>query len=199
MRMRIFTPADMDRARGWMVDVASIEDDAPVERVILMIDAPSVDRHEVCGIIVAARQGRRTIILADRTATGEPPDWLRAIVNAASEFRVDDVFSTSTPHFGHLSAFLAAAGLPRRLRHQQGGSLRTQAERVASMYEQGRVRHHGAMPELEEELLRLGAGHRGRWPDRAAAAVGAVDELMMGRSQAAEWRARQDSNLQPFD
>jgi phage terminase large subunit-like protein len=54
------------------------------------------------------------------------------------------------------------------------------AEPVAALYEQGRVRHVGAFPELEDEMCSaLGEGMKS--PDRLDALVWAVSDLMLRR------------------
>jgi phage terminase large subunit-like protein len=56
------------------------------------------------------------------------------------------------------------------------------AEPVAALYAQGRVRHVGALPELEDELCDFGPDglSAGRSPDRLDALVWAVTALMLG-------------------
>jgi phage terminase large subunit-like protein len=78
---------------------------------------------------------------------------------------------------------LAGAGVscPVRLVHAAVGK-RARAEPVAALYEQGRVTHAGAWPQLEEELMGLGepSGYGGRGsPDRADALVWALTALML--------------------
>jgi phage terminase large subunit-like protein len=55
------------------------------------------------------------------------------------------------------------------------------AEPVAVLYAQGRVRHVGRMPDLEDELCDFGPGglSSGRSPDRLDALVWALTELML--------------------
>jgi phage terminase large subunit-like protein len=55
------------------------------------------------------------------------------------------------------------------------------AEPVAVLYAQGRVRHVGPLPELEDELCDFGPGglSTGRSPDRLDALVWALTELML--------------------
>jgi phage terminase large subunit-like protein len=55
------------------------------------------------------------------------------------------------------------------------------AEPVAALYAQGRVRHVGALPELEDELCDFGPDglSNGRSPDRLDALVWAVTALML--------------------
>ena len=57
---------------------------------------------------------------------------------------------------------------------------RARAEPVAALYEQGRVSHVGAFPELEDEMCtRIGEG--GQSPDRLDALVWAVSDLVLHR------------------
>jgi phage terminase large subunit-like protein len=58
------------------------------------------------------------------------------------------------------------------------------AEPVAALYEQGRVKHAGAFPELEDEMCDFGLDglSNGRSPDRLDALVWAVTHLGFGGS-----------------
>jgi phage terminase large subunit-like protein len=53
------------------------------------------------------------------------------------------------------------------------------AEPVAALYAHGRVRHVGALPELEDEMCDFGASglNSGRSPDRLDALVWAITHL----------------------
>ena len=64
---------------------------------------------------------------------------------------------------------------------------RLRAEPVAALYEQGRVSHVGALPELEDEMCSfIGAGNGAEpSPDRLDALVWALTDLMLGRPRAA--------------
>ena len=57
------------------------------------------------------------------------------------------------------------------------------AEPVAALYAQGRVRHVGALPDLEDEMCDFGPDgiSAGRSPDRVDALVWALTELMIDR------------------
>jgi len=72
------------------------------------------------------------------------------------------------------------AAVPLRLVHASRGK-RARAEPVAALYEQGRVRHAGAFPELEDEMCALDHSGlaAGRSPDRVDALVWAVSELAL--------------------
>ena len=67
----------------------------------------------------------------------------------------------------------------KKVRATRGKYLR--AEPVAVLYAQGRVRHVGAWPELEDEMCDFGPDglSSGRSPDRLDALVWAITELML--------------------
>ena len=72
----------------------------------------------------------------------------------------------------------------RQLR-QPGHQLESRGSQPAQLFEAGRARLHGRMPELEAELLGMiaGGGYEGPGtsPDRADAMVWGVGEVMRGR------------------
>ena len=59
---------------------------------------------------------------------------------------------------------------------------RTRAEPVSALYEQGRVKHVGAFPMLEDQMCSWTTDSAS--PDRLDALVWAVTELMIGSQQA---------------
>jgi phage terminase large subunit-like protein len=67
----------------------------------------------------------------------------------------------------------------REVRAMRGKWLR--AEPVAALYAQGRVRHVGPLPELEDEMADFGIDglSAGRSPDRLDALVWALTALML--------------------
>jgi len=82
-----------------------------------------------------------------------------------------------------VEAVLRTAGVRcpvRRATARTGKAAR--AEPVAALYEQGRVRHAAAMPELEDELMGMGVDG-GASPDRADALVWAVTDLLLNRRE----------------
>ena len=71
-------------------------------------------------------------------------------------------------------------GVPVTTVHATRGKY-VRAEPVAVLYEQGRVRHVGAFPELEDEMADFAASglSSGRSPDRLDALVWALTQLML--------------------
>jgi phage terminase large subunit-like protein len=74
------------------------------------------------------------------------------------------------------------AAAPCKAVHASRGKL-ARAEPVAALYEQGRVRHWGAFPALEDQLCGftpdMAARRAGPSPDRLDALVWALSELMV--------------------
>jgi len=74
----------------------------------------------------------------------------------------------------------AAPPCPVKLVHATEGK-RARAEPIALLYEQRRIVHCGALAQLEEELMALGADDEAEPSDRADAAIWALSELMLTR------------------
>ena len=109
-----------------------------------------------------------------------------AVAMAARGWQADRVIAEANNGGAMVRSVLHAAdiALPVRLVHASRGKA-ARAEPVAALYEAGRVRHVGQLPQLEDELcgLMAGGGYEGpgRSPDRADALVWAMWELMLGR------------------
>jgi phage terminase large subunit-like protein len=172
----LFRRVDVERARPGAPAV--LPDDIPpaeayiAQRPILMLD-PGGNAKQDFGIIVAARQGPRVLILADRTTSGDPNIWSKAVVATAYEFDVREVYSTHNPGFEFVGSILKAAGL-RYIFKQRLAPRRHDVEAVAALYERGAVCHPQPLEDLEAQLIRYGG--REHLP-RAAAAIAAIREL----------------------
>jgi phage terminase large subunit-like protein len=172
---------------------------APEKRVVIGVDPPASAEGDACGIVVCAT-GEDGIarVLADCSVRKATPErWARAVAMAAREWEADRVVAEANNGGEMVRSVLHAAdvggawALPVKLVHASRGKT-ARAEPVAALYESGRVRHVGQLPELEDELCGLmsGGGYEGpgRSPDRADALVWALSELMLGRK--AEPRVR---------
>ena len=164
-------------------------------RVVIGVDPPASAEGDACGIIVCAL-GEDGIarVLADCSVRKPTPErWARAVALAARGWQADRVIAEANNGGAMVRSVLHAAdiALPVRLVHASRGKT-ARAEPVAALYEMGRVRHVGQLPQLEDELcgLMAGGGYEGpgRSPDRADALVWALSELMLGRK--AEPRVR---------
>ena len=138
-------------------------------------------------MVCAAGEDGIARVLADRSVSKATPErWARAVAATVREWRADRVVAEANNGGEMVRSVLHAAdiALPVKLVHASRGKA-ARAEPVAALYETGRVRHVGQLPELEDELCGLMAGGTyegpGRSPDRADALVWALSELMLGR------------------
>jgi len=161
---------------------------SPPARVVIGVDPPASAEGDACGIIVCALGNDGVArVLADGSVRRPTPErWARAVAEAARAWEADRVVAEANNGGDMVRSVLHAASiaLPVRLvRASRGKAAR--AEPVAALYEAGRVRHVGELPQLEDQLCGLMAGGTyegpGRSPDRADALVWALSELMLGR------------------
>jgi len=160
---------------------------APVlSRIVVAVDPPasSGPGADECGIVIAGAaeiNGVHTaFVLADWSAGGlSPRQWAEKTVAAYHEFEADRIVVEVNQGGDMAKAVIAqvdAAAPVRGVYATRGKRLR--AEPIAALYEQGRVRHVGAHPKLEDQMTSYtGAG--GKSPDRLDALVWALTELML--------------------
>lgn len=164
---------------------------ASLDRIVVAVDPPATagEGADECGIIVAGvlngDDGSVCYVIADRSAGGlSPRDWAARAVAAYHEFAADRIV-VETNQGGDMARAVIRQidenAAVRDVRASRGKRLR--AEPVAALYEQGRVRHVGAFPALEDQMATFtGAG--GKSPDRLDALVWAVTDLMLKRDGA---------------
>jgi phage terminase large subunit-like protein len=157
-----------------------------LRRVVVAIDPSGTsgdDSGDSVGIVVAGIGGDGiAYVLADRTCKLSPDGWGRVAVNAYREFKADRIIAER--NFGgamvqHVIRSVDSSVSYRDVTASRGKIAR--AEPVAALYEQNKVRHVGAMTDLEDQLCAMtGAGYLGEGsPDRADALVWALSELML--------------------
>lgn len=171
-----------------MIDAGRKAAPESFSRVVVAVDPPASTGAgaDECGIVVAGvvaegpPRNWRAFVLADWSAQGlSPKGWAELAVAAYEEFRADrlvaeinqggamveEVVRTVAPN-------IAFTGVNARI------GKRARAEPVAALYEQGRVHHVDAFPELEDQMCSFVAG-RGPSPDRLDALVWALTELII--------------------
>ena len=164
----------------------------PLRRIVIAVDpsAASHRRADACGIVAAGIDAERRIyVLADVTqAAAKPAVWASAAVALYHKLEADALVA-EVNQGGEMVAQVIGqvdANVPVvSVRATRGKYLR--AAPVAQLYEQGRVRHVGAFPALEDELCAFGPEGlaSGRSPDRLDALVWAVSELALKPERAA--------------
>ncbi len=166
-------------------DLARVRGPRPerFDTVVVGVDPPATATGDACGIVAAGRWEDRGFVLGDRTARGlSPAGWAGRVAATVAEFGAHRVVAEANQGGEMVRAVLAGSGVncPVKLVHASQGK-RTRAEPIAALYEQGRITHCGAFPQLEEEMMAVGAEDGGSGsPDRADALVWALTDLMLG-------------------
>lgn len=151
-----------------------------VQRVVVAID-PAVTAGEdsdSTGIIAAALGSDGLFyVLADRTCRKSPEGWANDAVDLYEEVAGDRIVAEVNNGGDLVSTVLRAVdpSVPvRQVTASRGKRMR--AEPVAALYEQGRVRHVGTFPELEDQMITWTPEASGS-PDRLDALVWAISDL----------------------
>jgi len=179
-----------------MIERARVSAAPVLRRVVVAVDPPasSGPDADACGIVVAGvDEASRAYVLADLTREGvRPLDWARAVTSAYRRFEADRIVVEVNQGGDMVEAVLRQVdeSVPvKPVRATRGKVLR--AEPVAALYEQGRVAHVGAFPQLEDEMCDFGADglSGGGSPDRVDALVWALTELCLRASSTPRVRA----------
>ena len=152
-------------------------------RVVVAID-PAVTSGETAdetGIVVAGigRNGHG-YVLSDLTLRESPHRWGSVAVQAYHRYKADRIVAETNNggEMVELTIRTVDDTVSYRGVHASRGK-RTRAEPVAALYEQSRVHHVGALPELEDQMCLWEPGQDS--PDRMDALVWALTDLMLGR------------------
>jgi predicted phage terminase large subunit-like protein len=149
-------------------------------RVVVAVDPATtsgIDSDET-GIVVAGQgSDGRWYILADRTCRLSPDGWARRAVAAYDEFDADRLVAEVNNGGDMVGRTIQTVrlGIPYKAVRATRGKY-TRAEPVAALYEQGRVFHADAFPDLEDQLVSW-TPESGESPDRLDALVWAMTEL----------------------
>ncbi len=162
----------------------------PLVRIVVAVDPPATSgaRADACGIVAAGIDTAGVVhVLADGSVQGvSPAGWARAALAVHRRLEADALVVEVNQGGEMAEAVLREADplVPvTPVRATRGKALR--AEPVALLYEQGRVRHAGSFPALEDEMCDFGPTDRGyalsggRSPDRLDALVWAVTALAL--------------------
>lgn len=170
-----------------MFDDHRMEVPPDMRRVVVAVDPSGTsgdsDDGDSVGIVVAGLGvDGRGYVLADRTCKLSPNGWGRRAVEAFREFSADRIVAER--NYGgamveHVIRTIDQSASYKEVVASRGKVAR--AEPVAALYEQGRVSHVGAFPDLEDQCCLIGMdGFVGEGsPDRADALVWALTELML--------------------
>ena len=169
-----------------LIEAARIAAPPSLERIVVAVDPPASTgrRAAACGIVAAGRAGDLICVLADETVTGlSPAGWAAKAIALWRRLQADALVVEVNQGGEMARAVLAEAdpSVPVTAVHARRGKW-LRAEPVAALYEQGRVKHAGLFPALEDEMCDFGVDglSSGRSPDRLDALVWAVSALSFG-------------------
>ncbi|MEQ8742536.1 terminase family protein [Parasphingorhabdus sp.] len=188
--VRVEPRRDTGAGSNRSLDFARDEREAGLVRVVIGVDPPASKTGDACGIIVAGlgADGKAYVLADCSVDKASPETWARKVADAADRFDADRVIAEANQGGAMVKSVLHAAkiSLPVKLVHAARGKV-ARAEPVAALYENDRVHHAGAFPQLEDEMcgLLIGGGYEGpgRSPDRADALDWALTELMLGNER----------------
>jgi phage terminase large subunit-like protein len=147
--------------------------------------ASTSERADACGLVAAGVASDGTVyVLADESERGlSPGGWSRKAIALWRRLSADALVAEVNQGGDMVRAVIGEADPTVPVvsaRATRGKWLR--AEPVALLYEQGRVKHAGAFPALEDEMCDFGLNglSQGRSPDRLDALVWAVTALTFG-------------------
>lgn len=168
-----------------VMDALRVTDPPDMERIVIAVD-PAATAHEESDEtgIVACGKGRddHFYCLADESGRYGPLAWGKKVLALATRLEADAVVAEVNQGGDMVSTILSLCArelgvpMPRLLTvHAKRGKV-LRAEPVVALYEQGRVHHVGAFPNLEDQLC--GWTVDADWsPDRLDALVYALSEL----------------------
>lgn len=160
-------------------------DSAPaLKRIVVAVDPPASAKRgaDACGIVAVGRADNGTIyVIADESVSGlTPQGWAVKAVALWRRLQADALVAEVNQGGDMVKAVVNAVDpeIPVTPVHATRGKY-LRANPVSQLYEQGRVKHVGAFPELEDEMCDFGLDglSSGRSPDRLDALVWAVSAL----------------------
>ncbi|HEX5500244.1 MAG TPA: terminase family protein [Thermomicrobiales bacterium] len=156
----------------------------PLVRVAVAIDPPGSSRRgaDACGIVAAGRAENGWIyVLEDASVAGlSPSGWAHKAVALYRRLKADTLVAEVNMGGEMVRAVLREVdpSIPLKEVHATRGKY-LRAEPVAALYEQGKAKHVGCFPLLEDEMCDFGVEglSSGRSPDRLDALVWAATAL----------------------
>lgn len=167
-----------------LIESCRVASAPPLVRIVVAVDPPasSSKRADACGIVAAGiSEGGLVFVLADDTVSAATPStWAAKAIALWRRLEADALVAEINQGGEMVGAVIKQVddAVPvTPVRATRGKWVR--AEPVATLYEQGRVKHAGGFPALEDEMCDFASGglSSGRSPDRLDALVWAITAL----------------------
>jgi predicted phage terminase large subunit-like protein len=165
------------------IDSTRVKSAPDMTRVVVAIDpaVTSGEDSDETGIVVCGRGvDGRGYVLADRSCRLSPDGWVRRATTAYAQFSCDRVIAEVNNGGDLVERVLRTVDriIPYKAVRASRGKL-TRAEPIAALYEQGKISHVGAYPELEDQMCQYTPDGYDGSPDRLDALVWGFTELMV--------------------
>lgn len=163
----------------WKRSLIQYQEPQKYEKVIIAVD-PATTNHpksDETGIIVAGVSNNIGYILEDLSGRFTPSVWAKRVMHAYEKYNAERII-VETNQGGNLVTQVLLTinkNLPIKAVHATR-SKRARIELIVSLYEQGKVKHTQAFPDLE---LQMCSEVKSKSPDRVDALVWALTELML--------------------
>lgn len=169
------------------IEACRVREAPALSRIVVAIDPPASARDgaDACGLVAVGRADDGMLyVLADDSAGGlSPQAWASRAIALWRRLSADALVAEVNMGGDMVRAVIREADrdVPvMTVRATRSKHIR--AEPVAQLYEQGRVKHVGSFPALEDEMCDFGLDglSLGRSPDRLDALVWAITALTFG-------------------
>ena len=165
-----------------MIETSRVHTMPELTRIVVGVD-PAVSSGESSnetGIVaVGCDKDGNGYVLDDRSLKGSPTEWANAAIALYHRSNADRIIVEANQGGDMVRHTLhtVESQVPVKAVHATRGK-RTRAEPVAALYEQGKIKHVGAFPQLEDQMCSWTVDSPS--PDRLDALVWAVTELLIG-------------------
>ena len=173
--------------REWIESTRITKDQMPnLYRIIVAVDpaVTSGENSDETGIVtVGAATNGHFYVLADDTLRATPNEWGRKAVGAYKTWQADRIVAEVNNGGDMVVMVLQQVDNSVAVTkvHATRGK-RVRAEPISALYEQHRVHHVGAFPQLEDQMVMWTPDSNDDSPDRMDALVWALTELNTGGS-----------------
>jgi phage terminase large subunit-like protein len=168
-----------------LIETCRVVEPPALSRIVVAIDPPGTSRKgaDACGIVAVGRaESGWFYVLEDASAAGlSPSAWASKAVALYRQLNANNIVAEVNMGGEMVRAVLREVDhtVPLKEVHATRGKY-LRAEPVAALYEQGKVKHVGCFPLLEDEMCDFGVEglSSGRSPDRLDAMVWGITSLM---------------------
>ena len=175
-------------SRG-MIEGCRVDAVPPLMRIVVALDPPGSSRAgaDACGIVAAGRtKDGLYYVLEDATVAGlSPSGWAGKAIGLYRRLEANSLVAEVNMGGEMVRAVLRGvdSSVPLKEVHATRGKY-LRAEPIATLYEQGKVKHVRGFRELEDEMCDFSPEglSSGRSPDRLDALVWALTELSRPRA-----------------